>query len=67
MGEGAGSDALLWEAGEDVEGGGPGPVPGMVTHFFMHSRGCEDTFSCQKRKGLEEVAGLYWGWHFMEK
>ena len=28
-----GSDALLWEAGEFMEGGGPGPISGMVTHL----------------------------------
>lgn len=39
-----GSDALLWEAGEDVKGGDPGPIPGMTV--FMHYRGFKAIFSC---------------------
>lgn len=49
-------DVLFWEAGEDVGGGGSGPISGVTILFIMHHRGCRATFSCQKRKWLEEVA-----------
>lgn len=47
-----GSDALLWEAGEDVEDGNPGPTPGMAV--FTHYRVFKAIFICQKRKWLEQ-------------
>lgn len=55
-------DALLWEAGEYVKGGGPGPVPGMVTYLFMHSRGLKDNIQLSEGKevgrGDETLLGL---------
>lgn len=37
-------DVLFWEAGEDVGGGGSGPISGVAILFIMHHRGCRATF-----------------------
>lgn len=40
-----------------MEGGGPGPIPGVAILLFLHYGGSKDTFSCQKRKRWHDSTG----------